>query len=163
MQKILTWFERIIIGGLIFLMAVTVFFSALDLARRLYQELASPPFFLMDVDELLDTFGLFLLVIIGLELLGTLEAYLEEHMIHVEVVFMVAMIAIARKVIILDVKELPSATLLGMAAIIIALSAGYYLFKCAWSRDGETEKRQPSALQGDDKTDLPSDSGKDDS
>ena len=42
------------------------------------------------------------------------------------------MIAIARKVIILDVKELPSATLLGIAAIIITLSGGYYLFKHAW-------------------------------
>lgn len=68
-------------------------------------------------------------------LLGTFMAYLAEHVIHVEVVFMVAMIAIARKVIILDVKELPSATLLGIASIIIALSAGYYLFRHAWGEE----------------------------
>lgn len=49
-----------------------------------------------------------------------------------------------------------SATLLGMAAIIIALSAGYYLFKRAWSEDGETEKRHQSVSQGDDKAGLPS-------
>ena len=42
-------------------------------------------------------------------------------------VFTVAMIAIARKVIILDVKELSSLTLMGIGVIIIALSAGYYL------------------------------------
>lgn len=69
------------------------------------------------------------------QLLGTFMAYLAEHVIHVEVVFMVAMIAIARKVIILDVKELPSATLLGIASIIIALSAGYYLFRHAWGEE----------------------------
>jgi uncharacterized membrane protein (DUF373 family) len=37
------------------------------------------------------------------------------------------MIAIARKVIILDVKILPSLTLIGIGAIIVALSAGHYL------------------------------------
>jgi LPXTG-motif cell wall-anchored protein len=40
---------------------------------------------------------------------------------------MVAMIAIARKVIILDIKELPSLTLMGIGVIVVSLSAGYYL------------------------------------
>jgi uncharacterized membrane protein (DUF373 family) len=39
------------------------------------------------------------------------------------------MIAIARKVIILDVKELSSLTLIGIGAIVLALSTGYYLLK----------------------------------
>jgi uncharacterized membrane protein (DUF373 family) len=136
LHTVMTWFERIIIAGLILLMAVPVLFSALDLAWLLFEELIAPPRFRMNVNELLDTFGLFLLVLIGLELLDTFKAYLEEHVIHVEVVFMVAMIAIARKVIILDVKELPSATLLGIAAIIITLSSGYYLFKRARVEEG---------------------------
>jgi uncharacterized membrane protein (DUF373 family) len=139
----MTWFERIIISALILLMAATVFFSAVDLAWLLIKELIAPPCFRMDVNRLLDTFGLFLLVLIGLELLDTFEAYLEEHVIHVEVVFMVAMIAIARKVIILDVKELPSATLLGIAAIVITLSGGYYLFKRAfWEECRLSDERQ---------------------
>jgi uncharacterized membrane protein (DUF373 family) len=45
---------------------------------------------------------------------------------HVEVIIIYAMIAIARKVIILDVKELPSMTLVGIAAIIVALSVAKY-------------------------------------
>ena len=55
--------------------------------------------------------------------------YLIQKTIHVEVVFTVAMIAIARKVIILDIKEVPSLTLIGISAIIAALSTGYYLLK----------------------------------
>jgi len=47
--------------------------------------------------------------------------------VHVEVVFTVAMIAIARKVIILDIKEVSSLTLIGIGVIIVALSAGYYI------------------------------------
>jgi uncharacterized membrane protein (DUF373 family) len=46
-----------------------------------------------------------------------------------EVVFAVALIAIGRKVIILDVKEIPSLSLLGIAAIILSLSFGYFLVK----------------------------------
>ena len=147
MQKAITWFQQIVIALLIVMMAVTVFCSALDLGRILLRELITPPTFLMDVNGLLDTFGLFLLVLIGLELLETFQAYLKEHVIHVEVVFMVAMIAIARKVIILDVKELPSATLLGIAAIIIGLSGGYYLFRRAgWQEpliDEQEEENHP--------------------
>jgi len=55
--------------------------------------------------------------------------YLTKKTVHVEVVFTVAMIAIARKVIILDVKELSSLTLIGIGVIIFALSAGYYLVR----------------------------------
>jgi uncharacterized membrane protein (DUF373 family) len=49
--------------------------------------------------------------------------------VHAEIVIKVAMIAIARKIIILDVKDLPSLTLIGIAAIVIALSAAYYVIK----------------------------------
>jgi uncharacterized membrane protein (DUF373 family) len=45
------------------------------------------------------------------------------------VVFLVAMIAIARKVIILDIKEVSGITLVGIGAIIITLSGGYYLVR----------------------------------
>lgn len=62
-------------------------------------------------------------------LLETVKMYLSEKKVHVEVVFTVAMIAIARKVIILDVKELSSLTLIGIGAIVLALATGYYLLK----------------------------------
>lgn len=70
---------------------------------------------------------MFLLVQIGVDLLETVKMYLAKKTVHVEVVFTVAMIAIARKVVILDIKEVPSLTLIGIGAIIVALSAGYYL------------------------------------
>jgi len=89
----------------------------------------TPPIILLEINELLDIFGLFLLVLLGIELISTLKTYLTENEIHAEVVFAVALIAIGRKVIILDVKEISSASLLGIAAIIISLSVGYFLVK----------------------------------
>ena len=70
------------------------------------------------------------LVLIGIELLETIvKTYLTQAMPHYEVVLSVAITAIARKVIILDLKEVGSSSLLGIAAIILALSAGYYLMR----------------------------------
>ncbi len=91
---------------------------------------------MLEIDELLDILGLFLLVLLGIELVSTLKAYLTENEIHREVVFAVALIAIGRKVIILDVKEISSLSLLGIAAMIISLFIGYFLVKRSLHREG---------------------------
>jgi hypothetical protein len=57
------------------------------------------------------------------------ENYLTQGQPHYEVVLSVAIIAIARKVIILDLKEMDSMSLIGIASIVVALTAGYYLMK----------------------------------
>ena len=129
MLDVLRKLERVVLVALVFMMGLVVFLSTLELGWILIQDIVTPPVVLLDIDELLDVFGFFLLVLIGIELLETIKAYFVEHVIHAEVVIEVAMIAIARKVIILDVKELPSLTLLGIAAIIITLAVAYWLVK----------------------------------
>jgi uncharacterized membrane protein (DUF373 family) len=78
---------------------------------------------------LLDVFGFFMLILIGVELLETIRAYLNNHEVHVEIVLEVALIAVARKVVIIDVKEYPAVTLLAIAAIVLSLAGAYYLQK----------------------------------
>jgi uncharacterized membrane protein (DUF373 family) len=129
MLELLKRFEKVILSALIIMMSTVVFLSTLELGWIIVQDILTPPVILLEIDELLDVFGFFLLVLIGIELLETLKTYLVEHVIHAEIVLEVAVIAIARKVIILDVKELPSSTLLGIAAIIITLAVAYYLVK----------------------------------
>jgi len=129
MLNLLKKFEQVIISTLIGLMVVVVLLSTIELGWLIVKDILTPPIILLEIDELLDVFGFFLLVLIGLELLETIRAYLTEHVIHAEIVLEVALIAIARKVIILDVKELPSLTLIGIAAIIVALAGAYYVIK----------------------------------
>ena len=129
MLDVLRKFEQVILVALVLMMSVVVFLSTVELGWIILRDIVTPPVVLLDIDELLDVFGFFLLVLIGIELLETIKTYFVEHVIHAEVVIEVAMIAIARKVIILDVKELPSSTLLGIAAIIITLAVAYYLVK----------------------------------
>jgi len=135
MDKYLRNFEKFITVSLIIMMAVVILLATIELGWIIINDIITPPVLLLDINEMLDIFGLFLLVLIGIELLETIKAYLSERVIRVEVVIIVALIAIARKVIILDVKELSSLTLIGIAAIILALSAGYYLLKGSL-RDG---------------------------
>ena len=75
------------------------------------------------------------MILIGLELIETIKVYLSSEVIPVEIIFLVAIIAVTRKVIILDFKNLDPLTLIGMAAIIIALSIGYYAVKKVLDND----------------------------
>ncbi len=131
MLEFLKTFERAITSTLLGLMMIVVSLATLELTWIILQDIISPPVFLLGISELLDIFALFLLVLIGVELLETIKAYLKESVVHFDVVLSVAMIAIARKVIILDVKELPGMTLVGIAAIILALAAAKYFYRRA--------------------------------
>ena len=91
---------------------------------------------LLDIDEMLDIFGFFMMIIIGLELLETIKVYLEGEEILIEVIFLVALTAVSRKVIILDVKKLDPLTLLGISALIISLAAGLYLVQRSMNKYG---------------------------
>jgi uncharacterized membrane protein (DUF373 family) len=115
--------------ALMLMMAVAVLVSTIELGYILVKDIITPPPVLLQLDQLLEIFGLFLLVLIGFELLETIKTYIEENAVRVEVVLVVAMIAIARKIIILDVKTMPSLTLIAIGFIIIALAIGYYLIK----------------------------------
>jgi len=131
MLELLKRFEKVITGTLVVLMAIVVLLATIELGWIIVKDVITPPVLLLEIDELLDIFGLFLLVLIGVELLETIKAYLKDNVVHFEVVLTVAMIAITRKVITLDVKDLPAMTLVGIAAIIMALAAAKYLFRRA--------------------------------
>ena len=134
-------FEKMIIFSLLVMMVLVLFLSTLDLAWIIIKDIITPPVFLLDIDELLEIFGLVMLVLIGIELMQTMaKTYLSQSVDHAQIVVAVAIIAIARKVIILDVKDLSGVALLGIAAIILALSIGYYLIKRKVSPTGSDAK-----------------------
>ena len=130
MLPVIKNFEKIIILVLVVLMAVVLLLSTVELAWVIIKDIITPPILILEIDELLEIFGLFMLVLIGIELLDTIaKTYMAESVDHAQIVMAVAIIAIARKVIILDVKDLSGLALVGIAAIILALSIGYYLIK----------------------------------
>ena len=122
-------FQKAILTVLMALMSLVVLLATLELIYVLAIDILSPPILLLEINELLSIFGYFLLILIGVELLETFRIYLQEHAINVQVVFLVAIIAIARKVIILEFDKTQDLTLIGMGFIIISLASAYYLVK----------------------------------
>jgi len=136
MFTLLKKYEKFIIQALMVMMAIVLGLATLDLGWLIMKDTIKPPFFLLDVSELFDIFGLFMLVVIGIELLETImKTYITQGQPHYEVVLSVAIIAISRKVIILDLKEVDSLSLIGIASIIVALTVGYFLMKRSQSHD----------------------------
>ena len=132
MERFLTRFEHYIVLALLGMMVLVVFLGTLELAVILIQQImGEPKWLLLDINEMLKIFGFFFMVLIGLELIETVRVYLRDEVVHAEITLLVAILAITRKVVILKVEDLPPLSLIGIAAIIMALSAGYFLLKKA--------------------------------
>ena len=139
LETLATRVQKLTVFALAGMLAVVVLLSTLHLGVLIAQEVWAPPRFLIRVQGLLDIFGYFLLVLIGVELLETLKAYLRKDVIHVRIVLEVALIAMARKVIIEEPNTVPSSTLFGIAALILALGIAFY-----FERQAKRESASPS-------------------
>ena len=127
--------EKAIYAALMIMLVVVLLFALLDLALLLVRALWESTPYVLDSAEMIYVLGAFLLVLIGVELLETIKAYFRENAIHVEIVVLLAIIAVARKVILLDPTGMTGIEygfeLMGIGVIIIGLSGGFYLIKKA--------------------------------
>ena len=144
MKRIVYKFENFIVLALLIMMMIALLASTVELAVIRVQELLAPPKFLLDVKEMLSVFSFFLMVLIGLELVETIKVYLERDVIHVEVIVLVAIIAVARKIIIIDYESISYGKVLSIAALMISLSAGYFLLKRTIGPPGTEELEKDS-------------------
>ncbi len=129
MKDFLKKFEDAVIKVLIAMMVLVILISTIELGWIIIKDMINPPIFFLEIPELKEIFGFFLLIVIGVELLETIKAYLDDRVIHVEIVLEVALIAIARKVIILDMDKYPGSPILGIAALILSLIIAFYVVK----------------------------------
>jgi len=126
LETLLSKVQKMTVWAITGMLVVVMVLSTIHLGVLIGEEIWTPPRFLIPVQGLLEIFGYFLLVLIGVELLETLKAYLKKDVIHVRVVLEVALIAIARKVITEEPKAESSLTLFGIAALILALGVAFY-------------------------------------
>jgi uncharacterized membrane protein (DUF373 family) len=137
--------EKYIIQLLIALMSILLIIASLQLAYEVIKAILTSDGFLIDLDGLMGLFSVFLLVLIGIELLDTIKVYFKEHVIHVEIVLLVAIIAVARKVIVMDFDKYSGIEIIGIGFIVLALAGGYYLVKKSgkigfWPKESEEDR-----------------------
>lgn len=123
LQKII----RLSVRMLAILMTFVIFWGVFDVFWELYQRLMEPPVFLVDINDILATFGAFLAVLIAIEIFVNITVYLRDDVFHLKIVLATALMAIARKVIIFDYSELSYQYIYATAAVVVALSVGYWL------------------------------------
>jgi uncharacterized membrane protein (DUF373 family) len=135
-ETVITKVQKFTVMALAIMLTVVMLLSTMHLGWLIGEEVLKPPKWLIPVQGLLEIFGYFLLVLIGVELLETLKAYVRRDVIHVRVVLEVALIAMARKVIIEEPNTVPGVTLFGIAALIFALGLAFYFERQAKRETG---------------------------
>ena len=75
MEKLLKKFEYYLIIGLLVMMVLVVFLSTVELGVIIVQRMLSgkPQLFLLDIADLLEIFGFFMMILIGIELIETIK------------------------------------------------------------------------------------------
>src|SRR6266850_324424 len=96
--------EALIIYVLIAMLLVAVILGTVQLGHELVLTILRPPFLLIEPQALFESFGLFLIILIGMELLKLLKLHLVHHRLRPEVVIEVAIIAVCNKIVTLDLK-----------------------------------------------------------
>lgn len=118
---------RFAVKVLAVLMVLVIVWGIGDVLFVLYQRLTQPPFLLLQIDDLLATFGAFLAVLIAIEIFINIRMYLSTNIIPVRLVIATALMAIARKVIIFDFEQVTPPYIYGTAAVVLALGITYWL------------------------------------
>ena len=122
-------FESLIAKLLSIAMLIVIMVIVVNLVLFLMAELLTPSPKGFFVTTLRDIFGLFLSVLIALEILENITAYLKKHVVQVELVIVTSLIAVARKIIILDLDKISGLGLIGLAIAILALSVSYWIVR----------------------------------
>lgn len=109
------------------LMILVIISGVVDVGWTLYQRLLSPPTFILTIGDILATFGAFMVVLIAIEIFENIILYLREDVIHVKIVLSTALMAVARKVIILDYDEMAPMYVFATGLVLIATGVTYYI------------------------------------
>lgn len=109
------------------LMVLVIVSGVIDVGWTLYERLVKPPVFILTIGDVLATFGAFMVVLIAIEIFQNIILYLRDDVIHVKIVVSTALMAIARKVIILDYDTLEPVYIWATGVVLLATGAAYYL------------------------------------
>lgn len=122
------WIENFVAKTLSLTLSIVILISVADLIYFLIKDIFSDPLGFYSA-SLIELFGAFLNILIALELLENITAYLKKHVIHLELVVVTALIAVSRKIIIFDFKEYSNWHLLSLGVAILCLAASYWLVR----------------------------------
>jgi len=143
-------FEKAILGFFVVLISLIILYSTVLAVAEIWGDLKVGSSFL-EAEVLQDTFGSLLTILILMEFNHSIVLSMRTRSgaIQVRIVVLIAILAIARKLILLDYKSAHLELLLGLGGISLALGLVYWLLA-----DGDRRRhhRAPSASdQGEER------------
>ena len=129
MDRFASVFERWAVVALMALVMATIFFGTLLTAWSLANDLWHLSSLAAEPKALFEVFGLFVAVLVGVELLKILRHLLAAHEVDTVLVVQTAIMALCNKVITLDLGHTDWTALLGVAALILALAAAVHALR----------------------------------
>jgi len=124
-------FEKIISIILSFFVAILILSSLYKLGHHLLVLLITHGLDPIDYQSFKKAFGMLMVVLIALEFNHSIVkvVYNQQGIVQVKTVVLIAILAISRKMIILDMKQTPPMALFSLAAILLALGAVYWFIR----------------------------------
>ena len=118
---------RLCVKLLAVLMVLVIMLGVIDVCYVLYEHLRSPPILYLSVSEIFNIFGAFMVVLIAIEIFINIRLYLGSNVLPIRLVLATALMAIARKVIVLDLQQTTSTYVFAIASVVLALGVTYWL------------------------------------
>ena len=134
-MKMIHLLENIVSKILSLALILVIIVSLFDLIILLGKDLLiNEPVGFFD-KAIIEIFGLFLHLLIALELLENITSYIRKHIVQVELVVVTALIAVARKIIIFDTTKYESNDLIALGISTLCLAGSYWLVKGMNNKD----------------------------
>jgi uncharacterized membrane protein (DUF373 family) len=124
------YISRYIIIALMLILVLSMVLGTVDLFISFFNKVIDPkPYpFLIDVHEMYSIFSVLLIIVVGYELFKSMYLILGNDMIPVKSILKIATIALANKIITLNLKEIEVNQLFGVAALIACIGLAYFFF-----------------------------------
>lgn len=116
------------VKALAILMILLTFSSLIDVIYVFYEEiLTAKPTGVLSFEDILAVLGSVMIVLICIEIFNNIVFYFKDDKSHVKLVLATALIAVSRKVIILDYSTTEPTYIYATAAVIVATAIAYWL------------------------------------
>ena len=118
-----------ILRFLMIILILCLIFATAHLVKTIIDRITEPPILLLDVTTLFEIFNLLLIIAVGYELLKSLHTIITSDTIPASDIVLIAIIALANKMITIDVKHTEAPLLFGLAAVMLSLGAVFFFLK----------------------------------
>jgi uncharacterized membrane protein (DUF373 family) len=115
-----------IMVGIVLILTPSLLSASMYLVYNVITEIQAPPLLLIKPKLLYEIFSSALIIAIGYELIKSIIIIITSDEIPALPIVKISIIAVANKVITLDVKDISHLTILGLAALLIGLAMIYY-------------------------------------